>query len=39
METVCYLDSLRGSTGGTIGIDSASITADDLRAGDAPAAK
>jgi hypothetical protein len=32
MKTVGHLDSLRGSTGGAVGIDSAPVTADHFRA-------
>jgi hypothetical protein len=33
METVGYLNSLRDSTAGTVGIDPTPITADDFRTG------
>src|ERR1017187_6642199 len=33
METIGYLNRLRGSTSGTVGVDPAPITADDFRSG------
>jgi hypothetical protein len=33
METISYLNRLRGSTGGTVGVDPASITADHFLSG------